>query len=295
MSLARLPINGLQFFQLLRFGTTLIIGILLAKIFGLATSDIALYEVILFLGNFVSFFWISAGIKSLLSEYTRSKKQETALLINASFLLFVFGFLAASLLYFFQSFLIETFTQFEHLQYLHLICIYLIFNAPSSLNEYIYLLQKNWGIEGIFRCLVIWSIFKFLWLISLLVDTWKQAGHSNSPPSFISWAIQKKLLFLIFPLSLHMLIGGGMEYVDGFLVTKFFEDTGMFAVFRYGARELPLVTILTAALTATLIPLAVENQAVVLSKIKTEIDRLSRWLFPLTFVLMLASLFAYYL
>lgn len=319
MSFTRFPINGLQFFQLLRFGTTLLIGILLAKIFGLATAEIALYEVILFLGNFVSFFWISAGIKSLLSEYARSKNQASAVLINTSFLLFLFGLLAAALLYFFQSFLLQTFTQFDQIPYLYLICLYLIFNAPASLIEYIYLLDKKepqiirygliifglqliavllpllvgWGIRGIFQCLVLWSLFKFGWLLVMLIQHWNQSKitHNNKP--ILNWSIQKRLLILLFPLSLHMLIGGGMEYVDGFIVTKYFEDTGMFAIFRYGARELPLVTILTAALTATLIPLAVENQAIVLPKIKTEIDRLSLWLFPVTIGLMLVSPFLF--
>lgn len=315
MSLTRLPINGLQFFQLLRFGTTLFIGILLAKVFGLATPEIALYEVILFLGNFVSFFWISAGIKSLLSEYARSKNQTSALLINTSFLLFIIGLVAAALLYFFQAFLIQTFTQFEQIQYLYLICLYLIFNAPSALIEYIYLLQKqeakiinygliifglqlfailfpllmSWWIGGIFGCLLLWSIFKFSWLAVILIKHWNKSKSPNQNTQILSWSTQKRLLILLFPLSLHMLIGGGMEYIDGFIVTKYFEDTGMFAIFRYGARELPLVTILTAALTATLIPLAVENQAIVLPKIKSEIDKLSRWLFPLTIGLMLLS------
>jgi len=315
MSLTRLPINGLQFFQLLRFGTTLLIGILLAKVFGLATAEIALYEVILFLGNFVSFFWISASIKSLLSEYARSKNQTSTLLINTSFLLFIIGLIAAALLYFFQSFLLQSFTQFEQIPYLYLICLYLIFNAPAALIEYIYLLQKkevklirygviifslqlgavllalimNWGIAGIFHCLLLWSVIKFVWLVVVLAKHSKQSKSSDNDQPILNWAIQKRLLLLLFPLSLHMLIGGGMEYVDGFIVTKYFEDTGMFAIFRYGARELPLVTILTAALTATLIPLAVENQAIVLPKIKTEIDKLSRWLFPLTIILMLVS------
>lgn len=315
MSFSRFPINGLQFFQLLRFGTTLFIGILLAKIFGLDTADIALYEVILFLGNFVSFFWISAGIKSLLTEYTRLKNQEADLLINTSFLLFIIGLLAAALLYCFQSFLLQSFTQFKEIPYLYLICLYLIFNAPASLIEYIYLLQKkepkiitygviifslqlfavllpllmNWGVSSIFRSLVLWSLFKFGWLLTLLKNSWNQSKTVQNNPTILSWSIQKRLLLLLFPLSLHMLIGGGMEYVDGFIVTKYFEDTGMFAIFRYGARELPLVTILTAALTATLIPLAVENQTIVLSKIKNEIDKLSRWLFPVTIGLMLAS------
>ena len=62
-------LNALQIFQIFRFGTTLLIGIVLIKVVGLSTAEIALYEVLLFLGNFVSFFWISAGQKGLLTLF----------------------------------------------------------------------------------------------------------------------------------------------------------------------------------------------------------------------------------
>ena len=284
----RLPsLNSLQLFQLMRFVTTLLIGIALARIFGLSTGEISLYEVLLFLSNFVSFFWLSAGVKSLLSQYRKTEFDATSLLFNLAFLLFIFGLIAASTLYFFQDFFVKDLAMFPPINYMGLISLYLIFNAPSTLIEYIYLLQKkekkilwygilifstqlaavclpillNLGIKGIFQCLLVWSIFKFTWLLVLLFQTYKNSKettekHKKRSQLFFDRLIQKKLLLLIFPLSLHMLIGGGMEYIDGFIVTTF-KDKSLFAVFRYGAKELPLVTILTAALTATLIPLAV--------------------------------------
>ena len=318
-------LNPLQTFQLMRFGTTLLIGILLARFFGLSTADIAIYEVLLFLGNFLSFFWISAGIKSLLSQFAK-EKQQAALLANLAFILLLLGSISASLLYFFQDFIIHQFTQYEQLDHIGLISLFLVFNAPTAIIEYIYLVQKkdrkilkygvllfatqllviiipfffNWGIRGVFQGLLGWSILKFAWLIELLLNPTSSSNNTslafpdsyrdgNTSPTKLNWPQQKSILLLMLPLSLHMLIGGGMEYVDGLIVTSHFVDTGQFAIFRYGARELPLVTILTAALTATLIPLAVENQALAITKIKREVNKLAKWLFPVTMVLMVLS------
>ncbi len=304
----------------MRFATALLIGVLLVRFFHLSTLEIALYEVLLFLGNFLSFFWISAGIKSLLSQYAKEKNQQ-GVLINLAFLLLLLGILAGGLLYCLQDFIIPKFTQYDKLAHLELISLFLIFNAPAALIEYIYLVQKkekailwygsllfssqllfiiiplafNWGLKGVFQGLLLWSILKFAWLLKLLFSGISLSKSASKTPSSgstkagLNSSQLKRLLLLMFPLSLHMLIGGGMEYVDGFIVTSHFADTGMFAVFRYGARELPLVTILTAALTATLIPLAVENQALAIGKIKTEVAKLARWLFPVTVILMLLS------
>ena len=308
--LAKLNLNGLQIFQLIRFSTTLLIGILLVKVFQLSTADIAVYEILLFLGNFFSFFWLSATVKSLLSEYGNAK-QSFQLLVNLSLLLLIMGLFFGGILYFFEQPIIQSLTQYRHLENVGLIALYIIFTAPSTLIEYIYLLQKkeqqivNYGsiiytlqlisivlpltlgfsLTGIFTALLIWSIFKFIWLIFLLLNIYKAKGGSY----LVSWQLQKKILLLIFPLSLHMLIGGGMEYIDGFIVAGYFTDTSQFAIFRYGARELPLVTILTSALTATLIPLAVENKLAVQSKVKEEVGKLTKWLYPVTFLLMLLS------
>ncbi len=304
----KIPLNALQTFQLLRFATTLFIGILLAKFFQLPTVDIALYEVLLFLGNFLTFFWISAGIKSLLSQFSKEEEQG-ALVVNIALLLTLLGVLAAAVLYFCQAFIVQRFTQFENIEHIGLISLFLIFNVPAALIEYIYLLQKkekailwyggvifstqllvivlpltfNWGLAGIFQGLVLWAILKFIWLLKLLLSI------HNPSAKWFDWTQQKTILSLMFPLSLHMLIGGGMEYVDGFIVTSYFTDNSTFAIFRYGARELPLVTILASALTATLIPLAVENQSLAIPKIRKEVDKIANWLFPITMVLMLTS------
>lgn len=303
--------NALQLYQIIRFSTTLLIGILLIRFFGLSTTEISIYELLLFLGNFVSFFWLSAGQKSLLTLFpSYTNHQKGSLLVNLFFLLFSLSAIAATLLYFGQHLLVQQLTKYESLPYISLIAWYLLFNTPAQLIEYIYVLKKQdrqlvyygivihflqliaillpiyigAGIKGLFQGLVLWSCFKFIWLGYLLY----QYGSFK-----LDRSLQKKILLVMLPLCLHALLGGGMEYVDGFIVSSHFEEEKMFALFRYGARELPIVSILVAALVATMIPLAVEKETEAIATIKKKINQLSNWLYPITIVLMLLSPFLF--
>ena len=94
---------------------------------------------------------------------------------------------------------------------------------------------------------------------------------------------------LAFPLLLHNLIGSSVEYIDGFIVTSHFEEEGAFTLFRYGSKELPLVTLLVSALVAALLPEVSENVAKSLGNIKQKTLRLAHILFPASILLMLLS------
>ena len=304
--MARLPLNALQVFQLLRFATTLSIGILLAKFFRLPTEEIATYEILLFLANFLSFFWIGGVQKTLLSQYHRASISADALIIKLVVLLLVLGIVAGGLLYIFSDYLVATLTQYEQLPYLGYVSLYLLLDSPTTLIEFLYLLRKEdrliirYGIilfflrlcvvliplslgcslEWIFLSLVGWSVFKICWLGYLI-----KKSFGNLLRKLADWGQWQLILYSVLPLSLHGLLGGGMEYVDGWIVSSYFSEVEQFAIFRYGARELPLVTILTAALVATLIPKMVENQELSLQEMRQSIDRLSDWLFPVSIVL----------
>ena len=178
-------------------------------------------------------------------------------------------------------------------------------NAPAQLIEYIYvlkrqdrsLIQYGWiihglqllavfvpiywgrGISGVFHGLVGWSMVKMGWLIFLLI----KYGEAK-----LDRMVLQKIILFIAPLCVHMLLGSGMEYVDGFLVARYFEEE-QFAIFRYGARELPFVSILVGALAATMIPLAVEKEKVAINQIKQQIGQMSNWMYPLTILLMVLS------
>ena len=69
------PVRALQFFQVLRFGTFFLTGILFTKL-GLSTYDIGVYEALLFLGSVLSFFWLSGLTQSLLANYQPKEKSK---------------------------------------------------------------------------------------------------------------------------------------------------------------------------------------------------------------------------
>lgn len=131
----------------------------------------------------------------------------------------------------------------------------------------------------LFIFLVGWSSARFLVLLVLL-------------RSYAEWKIESDLIrqFLIFcaPLIAHVLLGSGMEYVDGFLVDHYF-DRSEFAIFRYGARELPISTVLISAMASTMIPLAVVQLAESMADIKRRLTTIMHWLFPLSAILILLS------
>ncbi len=89
-----------------------------------------------------------------------------------------------------------------------------------------------WGLIAI-------SILRLIWLFFLLA---KYAEIRFSFP-FI-----KEHLRLGTPLIISALLSGSAQYIDGAIVSSKFDAT-TFAIFRYGAKEFPLVILLANGLS----------------------------------------------
>jgi O-antigen/teichoic acid export membrane protein len=87
-----------------------------------------------------------------------------------------------------------------------------------------------------------------------------------------------------------MLLSGSGQYIDGFIITSYFDDA-TFAVFRYGAREFPLVLLLANSFSSSMLPGFADPSGLKLNleKIKVNSRKLGSWLFPLSGILMLAT------
>lgn len=135
------------------------------------------------------------------------------------------------------------------------------------------------SIFSLFCFLAYWACFRFLYTLVLI--------HKYG-----RWTLDVSLAirFVIYstPLVIHMLLGGGMEYIDGYLVDTYYSREE-FTIFRYGARELPFNTIFITAMVATMIPLAVSNLNLTLSDLKSRLNRLMHWLYPSSIILILTS------
>ena len=126
------------------------------------------------------------------------------------------------------------------------------------------------------------------WCSSIIVCSIKVCASLNQ---FID---DFKLATLSAPLILSMLISGSAETIDGLLVGHFLGPEA-FAVFRYGARELPFSSLLAAALSTAMV--ARLSQTEISSDALKELKHETAWLmhavFPISILFVLCSHWLY--
>jgi O-antigen/teichoic acid export membrane protein len=294
-------ISAYQFFQMLRFSSLLIPGIVLAQA-AYSKEDIGLLEAFLMTASSISFFWVSALFSSLLSQHQKEENflQYTWLLslgcsVVAAFAVLVYFFLFRS-------------PSFDPI-YLVCLIVYLLTNNPAFSIENAMLLEKEnkslvtYGmlffivqmlcpiiivslhlpIQYLIFAIVLFSICRFLFSFFKLFSKGNFTYH------------QKTMIFLLMaaaPLALSYLMSGAAEYVDAFIVTKYFGK-GAFGVYRYGAREFPVFLLLANTLSISMIPGIASNLTQGLSELKKRSSFLMHIAFPTMIVLVLCSKWIY--
>ena len=299
-------VRALQFFQILRQGAAILVSILLAKS-ALTTEEIGTFEMLTFIGTTVSFFWIAGFNQGILPFFPKLKTEQQSKFIFDTFLLYsgisIFVFV---LLLIFETQLTQLLVGQNSLPYYQWYAVYLLFFMPSFLVDYIYLIHDfpkkilafgitvftlqvlviavpifaGWGLLWSIYGLVALGIFRFLWLGSVVFRFGK-----------MEWDFQmmRKYIQLSFPLILYALLSGFPAIFDSWVVGWFYDDKTTFAIFRYGARELPLTIALASALSAVMIPELVQQPKLALQTIRSKSLQLYHFLFPLSIGLMLTS------
>ncbi len=296
-----------------------IIGIVFAKSH-LTTSEIGIYETLIFIAGAISFFWVNGLIQSFLPLYNSNKsstekqnetKTKDTRFYNAFLLISLFSVLSFLFIYFFKGYFADLFNNGKEIPHINLLMIYVLLNNPSFLIEYIYLLKNRvkqvvrygiiifsiqfivvafpvilgYGIITSIYGLIIISVIRLIWLFYLL----NKYSHFSLSLPFI-----KEHISLGYPLILSALLSGSALYIDGIIISNKF-DNATFAIFRYGAREFPIVVLLANAFSNAMLPefsLSI-NINEVLFKIKEKSKKLMHFLFPLTIVFMLISKWLY--
>ena len=105
----------------------------------------------------------------------------------------------------------------------------------------------------------------------------------------------KEHLYLGAPLIITSLISGSAQYIDGVIISSVYRDPAMFAWFRYGAKEFPLVLLLANGLSNAMLPEFATRAKMKesLAKLKLKSKRLMHLLFPITMVIMLFTRWLY--
>ena len=307
-------ISGLQYFNFLRFITFLLISIFFTKS-GMTTEELGDFEFLIFVAGVVSYFWLTGLIQTFLPLYNNNasfpgekidanhKSPEifnAFLLISAfSVIVFLFGHIA--------KYYMDVVKKISSVPRLNLTLTYILLSNPAHLIEYIYVLRNKsrqifkyatltfslqlvavclpvalgYGIEKALYGLIYISVFRILWLIALLR---KYAKFE------VSYSFMKSHIRLALPLIVTTLLTGSAQYIDG-LIVAFNFDGQSFAQFRYGAKELPLVTTLAGGLSSALLPefYNTEKLKSTLKALREKSKKLMHILFPFTFLLLFFS------
>jgi len=300
-------ISSMQIFQLIRYSTLIVVGIILAKS-GMRTEEIGQYEIFLLISGAVSFFWLNGLIQGLLptaNENILNKK--SPYLFNAFYIIVGFSILSALFILVFENSITDLLLKGSSIPYLKYLLLYILISSPASLVEYIYLIRKQSrmilvygtisflsillmvGLPAIFSypieyCLIgliLSSLFRFIWLLVLL--------FRHSSPK-LDYGYLSTHLKNGSPIILSLFFSGSAQYIDGFIITAYFDEAS-FAVFRFGAREFPLVLLLANAFSSSMLPEFNDRNKLPdhLQKIKYNSNKLANWLFPLSGLLMIVS------
>lgn len=298
-----------------RFGVLFLISIIFTKT-SLGIGEIGVYETFLLIAGSVSFFWIGGMLQSLLGIFDNNKsfgkEEKSPLIFNTVLIFTILSILSAILVFVAQPVIADLFSiKGNKIPYMKILFMYIIVSGPVNLVEYIYLLKNKsteiivYGVStftiqlvavtapillgydlgyGLYG-LVFINAIRFCWLL-ILVLKYSKIKFSKE--------YLREYFQLSMPLVLSILLSGSAQYIDGFIISYRFDEA-TFAIFRYGARELPFIVLLISAFGNAMTPKFSdpENRKQAKLELKQGTKRLMHYLFPASIIFILTSKYLY--
>ena len=304
-------VAGLQVFNTLRFVVFLIIAIVFTKI-GLSKEQIGLFEISVFMVNVATFFWVTGIIQAFLPLYKGSntfgdlaneQKDKSPEIFNTYLVLIFFSLVVFSVGLIIQN-NFSVFGVKGKAPLLNATLLLLLLNSPANLVEYIYVVKNKSGntlsyayitytiqlvaaiLPPILGYDVVWSL-RGLVLVAIIRNIWLITLIYNYAKFEFSFPFIKELMYIAAPLLFSALISGSAQYIDGLIVSIHF-DADNFAIFRFGAKELPFVIMLATGLSNAMLTefSTKENIQESLQKIKRRSLKIMHTMFPLSIFLL---------
>lgn len=309
-------IFGLQFSQIMRFISFLIISAVFTKqqLTHLTKAEIGDFELMMLLASALSYFWVTGIIQSFLPLYNnnhifakRTDFREKSPEIYNTFLLLAFFSVGFALLIYLLRNNIYVYKDLRVVPHLVPLVIFFILSNISPLVEYIYYVRNRpyqivnyvfWtssaqvflvcgavilklGIDMAIWSLVAVTAVRFIWLLVLL---------ERYAEFKFSFTYIKTHLRLGMPLVASCLLSGSSQYIDGF-VASWTSLPEKFAVFRYGAKELPFASSMANGLGNGLLTefATPERMRRAMYDLKQKSLRMMHYLFPISIVIMVCS------
>jgi O-antigen/teichoic acid export membrane protein len=297
------PIRLLQFFNLSRQISVLFYAFLLPFL-NFTNDVIGSFELLQILAYSLSFFWISGLIQGLMHIYPSLPIQSKQKLLSAAFFLFcMVSFFFVGLVGLGFIFNIPVLQTFTTIPFVWIFLLYFLINTPSQLLEYTLFLEEKYQWLKI-SCIVSFPIQILLFSIPLFwFDNIKLGLMGLTFWAFIRFLVllihsfsypvhfDKKIIFswisYSLPLIFSAFVGGLASVINASLVQYYYHgNTAIFAIYRYGARELPFVNGLFEGLGLGIIPALIKNMNDGLYQLRKNTLHLLHLVFPFSIILM---------
>ncbi len=294
----------------MRFGTFFLISILLAKIASLYQHEYGLhlisqYENLMLVTSSLTFFWVSAVCNTLIPYYNNSDEPtRKKVLFNAFTILLAFSILAGI------AVAVLGHIRGKDVDLYNMFALVVLLNTPTYIVDYIFYLNDKykslirWGIvtfiaQILMLCLPLYFkqsltlAINLLLVLSLVKFNYAIILLMKFSTISVNISLVKDFMVKALPLMFSILLAGSMEYINSYIIEYNFSEEE-FAMFRYGARELPIFLILANSLSNVFSgEIARYNQEGKLeeglARFKQSSTKLMRWLFPATMVFMFVS------
>lgn len=297
------PIRLLQFFHLSRQVSVLFYAFLLPFL-NFSNDDIGSFELLQILAYSLSFFWISGLIQGLMHIYPSLPAQSKQKMLTVAFLIFsLFTFFFVVFVGLGIFFNLPVFHPFSTIPFVWIFLLYFLFNTPAQILEYTLFLEEK------YQWLKITCLFSFpfqillftiplLWFDNLFLGImgltfWACLRflviliHSFSFPIHFDKKLIYSWITYSLPLIFSALVGGLASVINASLVQYYYHgSTAVFAVYRYGARELPFVNGLFEGLGLGIIPSLIKNMNDGLFQLRKNTLHLLHLVFPISIILM---------
>ncbi|MFM2307808.1 MAG: hypothetical protein RLZZ367_2477, partial [Bacteroidota bacterium] len=228
-----------------------------------------------------------------------------AVLFNTFVSLLVLSLVAAGTLFLFSDNLLSFLDKQGEGQLIRLSVFYLLLSNPSFIVEYILFLnnrRKGVVVYGAISSILSLSVavlpvalgypvqYAMYGLITVAGARLLYAVYLLSAYASFSFdfSLQVTSLRLAMPVILSLFVSGSAEYIDGLIVKSKFDDM-FFAVYRYGAKELPVLLIVANTFSTAMIPVIAADVDKGLAELKRKSAKLMHVFFPLTIVLVIVS------
>lgn len=295
--------KAFHFFSIFRQLGTLIISIVFSNA-DIGLEFIGNYEFLLFIGTTFTLFVSQGFLDAFNLLFDSTNRKITFSVYSISLLV---GIVIGAFLIGFESQIVHYLTSTSEVAFYQLYAIFIIidFNTwltpilllrgdnKKTLTLYTIVVNTLWVIivtlpvilnfnpQWIFIGLIGISVFKQFFLIVLIIQ------HADCT---IDWNIGREWLRKSVPFIGYALLGGFHLIADNWMVGHYFpRDKEIFAIFRYGARELPFSIIIAAAFSTAIVPVLQKKNTYGLKTFKKKWKKLSSILILLAFFALVFS------